>query len=173
MARYREVCKVTLRPRRWVSDPSVVTQQCGFGACEDCTRTYAGKGNTNDLYRHDREMWANQYSICNTAREGELLDYGKYETYRCQVGDVVVFEYNTNIGTFPRKGRIVKIEGDRCRIMSPKYAKGGYEAVRELPFGLPKREMWRYFWRDLEDVMWVGGKDCPIHMDEVSPGVYQ
>jgi len=72
MSRYREVCKTTLKPRRWLNSP-IVTQQCLIGACEDCHRSYYGKGWRGLFYNQD--MWANEYSLCNNVDIDDLVVY--------------------------------------------------------------------------------------------------
>jgi len=76
--RFGQVCKMTLRPRRWTSDPSIITMRCLVGECESCTRSYVGKGKTDALVQ-GQDLWMNQFSLCFNTKEDELLDYGKYE----------------------------------------------------------------------------------------------
>lgn len=76
--RFGQVCKMTLRPLRWTSNPRIVTKRCLVGECETCNRRYVGKGHTNGLYQ-GQDLWANEYSLCFNTLEDELLDYGTYE----------------------------------------------------------------------------------------------
>lgn len=78
MTGYGQVCKMTLRPRRWLSDREIITQRCLIGECETCPRTYVGKGKT-DVLVQGQDLWENRYCLCNTVKEEKLLDYGKYE----------------------------------------------------------------------------------------------
>jgi len=74
MTKYREVCKATRHPLRWLSNPEIVTERCGFGDCKTCTSKYIGYF----LYR-GWDMWSSGYSLCFNAREDELFDYGTLE----------------------------------------------------------------------------------------------
>jgi hypothetical protein len=73
MTKFREVCKATRKPLRWVSAPEAVTERCGFGECKSCTSKYLGD------FSYLQSMWSNKYSLCFNAREDELFDYGTLE----------------------------------------------------------------------------------------------
>jgi len=70
MGKYKDVCKMTLKPLQWVSDPKIVTERCIHGECKDCTKSYVGKGKTNALYQ-GQDLWPNV-----PMKESELAVYG-------------------------------------------------------------------------------------------------
>ena len=73
MSRFRETCKVTHRPRRWVKHQKIVTFQCIYGECLNCNRDFVGTERLNKM--HYSDLWSNEYSICQNANESELLTY--------------------------------------------------------------------------------------------------